>query len=280
MRTWRSTLSHRAFNNLPETNHRRSRRGSSSDVLFTLRPVFLAAVAQLSVKLYVGTYNLRMKAALFLAVLTVASVANAQGTFRNLDFESANVASLPPGQGELVNLADGLPGWSADVVNAQGMIFHNNTSLGGPVIAIEGPDFDPMSILAGSFTAYLGGEFGRPNPTGTASIWQTGQIPATAKSLFFLAAPTIISPPFQVTVGGVVIPVTETSSTSKYGIWAGDISAFAGQTEQLMFTALPAHGGFLDQITFSSNAIPEPTTGALVCLSGLVIGLRKLRHKT
>jgi len=212
-----------------------------------------------------------MKLAVLLAVLTVAFVANAQGTFRNLDFESANVASLPPGQGELVNLADGLPGWSADVTNAQGMIYHNGISLAGASIVIEGPGFDPMSILAGSFTAYVVGEFGRPNPTGTASIWQTGQIPATAKSLFFLAAPTIISPPFQVTVGGVVIPVTETSSTSKYGIWAGDISAFAGQTEQLMFTALPAHGGFLDQITFSPIAVPEPSTAVLIALAGLAL---------
>lgn len=173
-----------------------------------------------------------------------------------------------------MSLTDGMPGWSTDVT-VDGGIFHNGTSLAGPAVAIEGPQFDPTHILFGSYTAYLNGEFGRPNPTGTASIWQTGQIPATAKSLFFLAAPTIISPPFVVTIGGVTIPVTETGSTSKYGIWAGDISAFAGQTEQLMFTALPAHGGFLDQITFSSNPIPEPATGGVFLMGGLLFGLIK-----
>ena len=56
------------------------------------------APLRLSVKLYVATYNLRMKAALFLAVLTVASVANAQGIFQNMNFELANVPGIPAGQ--------------------------------------------------------------------------------------------------------------------------------------------------------------------------------------
>src|SRR5438034_10579175 len=121
-----------------------------------------------------------MKATLFLTVLTVASVANAQGTFRNLDFELANVPSLAPGQGGIVDIADGMPGWNSNFsINGSG-IFHNDISLGGPTVAIEGPQFDPMDILFGNYTAYLNGEFGRPNPTGTVSIWQTGQIPATA----------------------------------------------------------------------------------------------------
>jgi hypothetical protein len=38
-----------------------------------------------------------------------------------------------------------------------------------------------------------------------------------------------------------------------------------------MFTALPAHGGFLDQITFSTIAIPEPSMAALAALAGLAL---------
>jgi hypothetical protein len=122
-----------------------------------------------------------MKAALFLAVLTVASVANAQGTFRNLDFESANVPSLPAGG--IVSLTDGMPGWSADVL-FNGGIYHNSISIGGASIAIEGPQFDPAFILFGNYTAYLVGDFPGPN---SASIWQTGQVPQTARSLYFLS---------------------------------------------------------------------------------------------
>jgi hypothetical protein len=119
------------------------------------------------------------------------------------------------------------------------------------------------------------GDFNGPN---TASIWQTGQVPQTARSLYFISNPSGAVPLFQVTLGSVSIPVTEMGGTTKYTIWAGDISAFAGQTEQLMFTAPPGLGGYLDQITFSPIAIPEPTTEALLSVGGIVLGLRILRR--
>jgi hypothetical protein len=210
--------------------------------------------------------------------LALAGQAHAQGTFRNLDFESANVPGLPPGQGGFVSLTDGMPGWNSLTVGPGGSIGHNTVSIGGAALAIEGPQYDPNFILFGQYTAYLVGDSTGPN---SGSIWQTGLIPATARSLFFLASPTIpsLGPSFQVTIGNVNIPVTETTSNAKYSIWVGDISQFAGQTEQLMFTALPGQGGYLDQITFSPNTVPEPTTGALFGIGVLLSVCRMLRVK-
>src|SRR5258706_375259 len=105
-----------------------------------------------------------MKAALFLAVLTVASVANAQGTFRNMDFELANVPVVPSGQfGADVSIASGLPGWTAyfngQAVNPTNTISHNDLSLAAAAIGIEGPQWNPAQILQGQYTAYLMGDF-------------------------------------------------------------------------------------------------------------------------
>ena len=213
------------------------------------------------------------------------SNASAQGTFGNLGFESANVASLPPGRGAVVPTSDGMPGWTAyyDGVSLT-TIDENTVSLAGASISIEGPQYDPSHILLGNFTAYLTGDFNPiPGPHGTnwSSISQTGQVPQTAKSLYFVTQQTYstVPPIFQVTLGGVSIPITQVGSTSKYLIWAGDITAFSGQTEQLTFTALPGDGGYLDAITFSPLSIPEPTTPALFAAGGLLLAFWMLRRK-
>jgi len=209
----------------------------------------------------------RWQSSVFLAVLTSAAVGNAQGTFQNLDFESANIPDLPPGQGGFVSFADGMPGWNSLDGQPGGLIGHNTVSIGGAAVAIEGPQYNPNFILFGKYTAYLVGDFQGPN---SGSMWQTGQVPQTARSLYFISNPSSI-PLFQVTLGSVSIPVTEMRSTSKYTVWAGDISSFAGQTEQLMFTAPPGLGGYLDQITFSPLSVPEPSTVALAALAGLAL---------
>lgn len=205
---------------------------------------------------------------------------HAQGTFGNLDFEAANVPVVPTGQfGADVTVAQGLPGWNATPVNvSNNTIGHNTVSLGGPVVAIEGPQWDSSQILQGQYSAYLVGAF-NGGGSGSAAIWQTGLVPQNAKSLYFIAAPFLTSPGpiFQVTLGGVSIPITETASTSKYSVWGGDISAFAGLPEELRFTALPGHGGFLDDIVFSTTPVPEPTNPALLVIGGLV--LRTLKRK-
>jgi hypothetical protein len=59
----------------------------------------------------------------------------------------------------------------------------------------------------------------------------------------------------------------------------GDISAIAGQTGQLLFTALSgtifnAGYGLLDNIQFSTQAIPEPGVFGLFGFGALLLGFR------
>jgi hypothetical protein len=210
-----------------------------------------------------------MKAcAICLLVLTSVIAAQAQGTFRNLDFELANVPLVPAGQfGADVPISQGLPGWSAFYNgNPTTSIWHNNVTLGGAEIGILGPAWDSSQILQGSYSVMLQQSFaGQPT---SAAIAQTGLIPSTARSLTFFASPTSL---FQVTFAGHVIPLTQIGSGANYIIEGGDVSQFAGQTGELRFTA---GTGILDNIQFSSNPVPEPATGAFVVFGGLLFGFR------
>ena len=109
-----------------------------------------------------------------------------------------------------------------------------------------------------------------------ASVGQTGQIPLSALSLLFYLS---FDSNLQVTFGGQLISLIKTGSTPTYDIWGGDVSAYAGQTGQLLFTALPNIGyGLLDNIQFSSSAIPEPSTLALGALGAFLLGFRRWRN--
>jgi hypothetical protein len=208
-----------------------------------------------------------------LVLMSSSFCGHSQGTFGNLDFESANVAPLNPGQGNTVLTSDGMPGWTAYYDGRAGnTIYHNGVSLAGATVAIEGPQFLP--ILRGQYSAYVVGDYNPSGPAGTnwSAIAQTGLVPQNAKTLYYLAAQNIpeYPPIFEVTLGGVSIPVTQVGSTTQYTIWAGDVSAFAGLTEQLMFTALPNQGGFWTRLRshllpFLSRVQPVWYFSGLLC---------------
>ncbi len=215
-----------------------------------------------------------------MVLLSMLVPGQAQGTFGNLDFESATVPLLAPGQGgALVSPTDGMPDWTAYYDGSPvGAIFHNTVSIGGAAIAIEGPQYDPNSILQGQYTAYLVGDLipgsGDPGRNWTA-LGQSGQIPAGAVSLRFLISPTST---FQVTFGGVSLPATYLGGTSKFSVMEADISQFAGQTGELRFTALPGQGGYLDFVNFSNVPVPEPSSCAVAVLGAVLLGVvRRLR---
>jgi hypothetical protein len=212
------------------------------------------------------------------AVVCVSAFhAEAQGTFQNLDFEAANIVTIP-GQPFQAAVADALPGWTVDFGSApQTQIPYNSTIDGGQAtveIFANGYPGGPGPVIDGNFDVFLQG--GRFNGVPVnASISQTGQIPSGTQSLFFDASFGPVTP-LQVFIGDQQIPFFAVgiggAPRVDYTVYAANISAWAGQTEQLTFSSA---GGFnlIDDISFSPQAVPEPSPLALTGVPALIVTL-------
>jgi hypothetical protein len=203
---------------------------------------------------------------LCMLTLLFTFTSRSQGTFVNLNFELANVPLVPAGQfGGIVSVTNGVPGWAVYLGGtAQTLMAHNDVSLGGPVVAIYGPDWSSAEILQGSYTVSLQpSTFGPPT---TVSIGQTGQIPQLTQSLRFYG-----NGAYTVAFGGQQIPVISLGTTAKYTLFGADISAYGNQTGELRFVGY----GLLDNIIFSNQPIPEPSMGGLLLWSLLVIAAKR-----
>lgn len=196
-----------------------------------------------------------------LAALALLTHARGQGTFfRNLDFEEANVSGYPsPGW---VPIADAMPGWSAYVDGPYsyglGEVIYNSVPIGTAQITLQGPG-SPYPILQGSYMV-----FPWPSTSGAfiPSIFQTGTVPASAQSIRFYTSYRGPSLTGFVTFAGGTIPIELIENTPNYAIYGGNISSFANQTGELRFRG----GGFLDNIFFSSQPIPEPGAVSLLAV--------------
>jgi hypothetical protein len=201
---------------------------------------------------------------------------NAQG-FVNLNFENASLNGYSPGAFN-VPTNNAIPGWFAYFgASSLTSISYNGLSLGGANVSIiDTNNSGGLLPLRGKYSVLLqGSSFGAPT---AAAVGQTGQIPINTLSLLFYQSLTIYG--LQVTFNGQAIPLFQTGATTNYAIMGGDISAFAGQTGQLLFSALPNLGNaLLDNIQFSSSPIPEPSSLALVALGGLWLGFRRWKRR-
>jgi len=209
--------------------------------------------------------------------LSVSYSAQSQGAFVNLDFEQANVPVVPSGQfGSDVLSTDGVPGWTTYMGGGQvNTILHNNVTLSAAEIALFGPDWSPSQILQGSYSLLVAAS--RAGPAITSAIAQVGQVPQSAMSLVFFLGP---ADSLGVAFAGQQIPLVQIGSAANYKILAGDISAFAGQTGELRFTAPLGGGGLLDSIEFSTQSIPEPSVFGLLALGVITLGLRRTTRGT
>ena len=194
----------------------------------------------------------------------VARVSNvaAQGTFQNLDFESATPVSSG---GNTIFVKSGLPGWDVHSTQSDERIssmFYN--AYPGDGISLLGPDA-PSGRIEGNFTVLLAG----------ARISQIGDVPSSAQSLLFKANGDVAN--FSVVLGGNFIPFLPLETHSDYVLYGGDISSLAGQTAALTISGSSL---YLDSISFSVQPVPEPSSLWLLCSAFALVGLWKCKRVT
>jgi hypothetical protein len=202
---------------------------------------------------------------LILTILLSTNVSSlrAQGTFVNLGFENPTVPpGTPPG---IVPTSAAFPGWTSPATIAA----YDQMGLGGTAVlsllssnATIGFPFTPFD---GRYTAVLQGGITPGDPS--MSLAQIGTVPGDALSLHFFAAS--FGNNFTVSLNGQPRNFFVLGNFVTYNEYAADISGFAGQTVELRFSQPPQPGAlslFLDNISFSPVAVPEPSTWALLAL--------------
>jgi hypothetical protein len=187
------------------------------------------------------------------ALLILCQSGQAQG-FVDLNFEDANLTGYP--QTSAVPAADAFPGWT---VSAQ-YILHDNVSLSGDSISIIGtnPPYGGPVIQGAYYATLASGNY--PGFDQTISLSQTGTIPLGMQSMTFWGSIGGL----QITFNGQSLAFSETGNTANYNIYTADISAYAGQTGELLFSLPPyVTSAALDNIQFSITPVPEPRVLAL-----------------
>ena len=217
---------------------------------------------------------------IFILLLAICQNGWAQG-FADLNFEHP-IPPLPTGSGN-ISVANAIPGWTAYFgASAQTAIGYDTVSLGGEAVILEdtnAPGGVPLPIQ-GSYSVLLEGS--ALAVATTASIGQTGTIPVTAQSLTFwgVLAANVQGQNLQLSFNNQALSFTAISNALNYTVYGANISPFAGQTGQLLFT-VPVQGiALLDNIQFSSLPVPEPSTFALTALGALFIGFNRWRHSS
>lgn len=206
---------------------------------------------------------------------------HAQGTFINLNFESAKIIldSSSPYYPYAANASAALPGWTVVGLISPNDIFYNDVSLGATSVSLQGTN-GIFPSLDGAFSVNLYG--GVPSsPTG-ASISQTAIVPLNTVSLCFIAQGVgSAGGPLLVSLGGQNIPFSAISTGPNYTTYGGDVSAFAGQVEQLTFAAPQGVNNYwtIDDIQFSTSPVPEPGTCALILCGAAAFGMNRWRKR-
>lgn len=219
-------------------------------------------------------------ACLLLVSLQVAGNVCAQ-SFVNLGFETTTVTPVVFPGGTRYTAT--VPGWAwtppGNFVNGDpNSVGYNDFALDSPAVNLQGMDSPFAPAIGGSYSILLQGGSQFVPSSSYSAIWQTGQIPADAESLIYLGGA------LQVSFNGQPLTSVAIGNAASYTIWGMDISAYAGQTGELRFKKpwLPtnfSHGALLDNIQFSSVAVPEPSVMSLCGVSMfLLFGIGYLKR--
>jgi hypothetical protein len=226
------------------------------------------------------------------SVLVTLVSAHGQGSFQNLDFEMANpgqTSQSPFGYPTALNVpvAEALPYWNVYDGNVeQSTVNFNNPATGSTAVTLVGEGWP--GTIDGNFSVLLQGG----GTASAASITQTGTIPVTANTLLFKeqslngAGGPLTPGGFTVSIGNQSVPFVELSGGQGYYLYGCNISAWAGQTEQLTLSSINQtvsgnlDNWIIDDISFSPNAVPEPSPFVLSGIAGLAFaGYRRIRHR-
>lgn len=218
-------------------------------------------------------------------VMASAVSLEAQRTFQNLDFESAQV--IPPYPASYA-ASNALPGWTAFTQRKFfGMtVTQQLTSIQIGLPPSDFPsNFPPVALLpppddggiAGGPTNWIDGNFCVLLGSGSLSsgfISQNGLVPADTRALLFkVHSDYLFSGSVQASLNGqslslvALLTLPETSQNVGYTLYGADISSFAGHPADLVFSGSGGNtAALLDDIEFSSQPIPEPSGAFLIFL--------------
>jgi hypothetical protein len=208
----------------------------------------------------------------------------AQGTFRNMDFELANLSGHSPGD-TTVPTSAAFPFWTAFFgTNIISTVRYDTFSFsGGDIAIIDRVGFGGFSSIDGNYSAFLLGAGAGYPPYAPTTLSQTGLVPAGTLSLLVKMHFANAASDPVVSLGGQTLNMIPLQAFPNYTLYGASISSFAGQVAALSVSAPAAVGPqsllLLDDITFSPIAVPEPTTKALLGAAGLVVAFRLLRQR-
>ena len=149
-------------------------------------------------------------------------------------------------------------------------------------MTLLGPGF-PLARYEGNYTAIL--QTHTISLQAQVSLFQTGLVPSDARSLRFLGTTPagLFQGTLSVSLGGVPLSLIVLQDFVTNALYAVDITSFAAQNAELRFTDTVGPGGssdfFLDAITFSPIAVPEPGTWALLGLGSTFFWCAARRRK-
>ena len=184
--------------------------------------------------------------------------------FLNLDFESANLSAYGDVPATVPTI-NAIPNWTAYAYGnpLSGVAFNGIAPVGAGVSILNTNNPFGLLQIQGAYFIFVQGSSGAKF-AGSAALGQNGQIPSWAMSMTLLGA--LGTATTNVTFNGAFLPMSANSivfgsdgTTVAYGIYSADVSAFAGQTGELLFTAYENQGLILDNIQFSPSPVPEPS---------------------